>query len=240
MGVEKDFITINSQKLYYTKYGEGKKPIVVLLGWLSNLDKFPYNKAIGKSNFNLEKYSFYFVHLSGLYKSDIPKKAYTLEDYTKELRNFILRKKLKKPVLIGHSAGGRYVIKYASQFPTKVNKIVLMASAGAKPLKPSRKQLSRVAYYFHKFIPLRKKSKKILQETFKNLYTYNFKEDMKSIKAKTLILWGAKDTTIRQSRAKIFSENIRNSKISVYKGYGHMITYQKSIFNRINKFIDEE
>jgi len=232
-----NFIRLKDSTIYTATLGKGKVTLV-FLGWLSNLDKFPYHKIYeGENKKYLQHNKLIFVHPSNLYKSSVSNKPYTINDYTNEIKQLVDRLKLKKFNLIGHSAGGRYVVDFAATHPNMVNKIILANSAGATARRPTKKQLAHINYFFNKY-DTTKKEYQILKQTFINLYTANLKPQLTKITKPTLIIWGQNDTTIRPSRAKVFNEKIKNSKVIIYKNIDHMTTYQPKVWKDIFKFIN--
>ncbi len=232
-------ITVNNQKLTYVEIGEGT-PTIVILGWLANLETFPYSKVF--KNFeksNLTKNKIIFLHLSNFGKSQLSKKPYTIEDYVYELNEFIKLKNFGQVNLVGHSAGGRHVIKYTLAYPNKVNKLILMSAAGFIPKTPKVSQLLKINFYFHKFNAVLPNQLKILQETFKNIYKSDLRNDIKNINTPTLILWGKKDNTIKPEKADYFKENIKNSKLIKFKNLGHMVTLNSSVWKKVFLFLEE-
>ena len=66
------------------------------------------------------------VDLPGFGGSDEPKKALTIEDYADILNKLFIKLRIKDPILIGHSFGGRVSIVYAGKY--KVKKLILLSS----------------------------------------------------------------------------------------------------------------
>ena len=65
-----------------------------------------------------------------------PLEAYSNETYADFLANFIKKKKLKKPILIGHSMGSIIVAVTAERYPELVGeRIILMSPISTKPAK---------------------------------------------------------------------------------------------------------
>lgn len=233
-------VKIGNQNLSYFALGKGF-PTIVILGWLASLEQFPFNKVFTKSTNNkfLNNNKIIFLHLSNFGKSSISKKPFTLNNYTDQLDNFIKHKKFKKVNLIGHSAGGRHVINYVIKHPRKVNKLILLATAGFTPKKPKQTQLERIKYYFYKLGSTSNEQKNILIETFKNLYNSDLRLSIKTIKTPTLVIWGKKDSTISYKKAYFFIKNIIGCKYIFYKNYGHMLTLKQIVWKKIFLFLNE-
>lgn len=100
-------IVINNIKInYIKKEAESKTNIIFLHGWGANINSFmPVINEVSK------KYNVYAIDLPGFGLSDEPSKDYMVEDYSKIVLEFINKLKLDNVVLIGHSFGGRVIIK---------------------------------------------------------------------------------------------------------------------------------
>ena len=99
------------------------KKIIILHGWTKNLDK--WKTLLGA----LEKRGI---------KADLPEipglteslqKVWNLSDYVNWLKNIVDKEK-GEVILIGHSNGGRIALSFTNHFPEKVEKLILIDSAG--------------------------------------------------------------------------------------------------------------
>lgn len=238
MGKHLKKVVINNQKITYVTVGSGF-PTIIILGWLASLEKFPYKKTFSKFETSyLQNNKLIFLHLSNFGSSDLSPTPYTLNDYTNELHKFINKLNLDKVNLVGHSAGGRHVLNYTLAHPTKVNKLILLATAGFTPKVPKKSQLLRVNFYFHKFNAVLPNQIKILQKTFTNIYKTDLRKCLSNISQQTLVIWGKKDETIKPEKAKIFIKKIPNSKLVLFKNLDHMLTYNKSVWKKLFSFLE--
>lgn len=239
MNSQKEFMKIDNQKFYNVIVGKGET-VVFIPGWLSIIDEMPFDKMFLKGEHQLLKeYQIKFLHLSNMYKSSYSEKPFMLHDYSNELKMYLDFLNLKKVSLIAHSAGGRFVIHFASMYPEYVNKIILISTAGLKsPSKNLDKKLSRVKFYFAKFFANDKQTE-LLRQTFTNLYTSDLTNEIRNIKNDTLILWGENDTEMSVRKAYIFNKLIPNSKLITYPDRGHMIIHNAKIYDDIYNFLKQ-
>ena len=75
-------------------------------------------------------YRVYAVDLVGSGHSDKPLVAYSLSYLAKFVKDFMEAQKIDKASLIGHSLGGGVCLQFTIQFPDKIDKLVLVNSAG--------------------------------------------------------------------------------------------------------------
>jgi pimeloyl-ACP methyl ester carboxylesterase len=239
INVDFGFITINQQDLYYSKVGRGE-PVIVLLGWSSNLDTFPYEKVFLPHIEQLNKYQFIFIHLSNFSKSCISDRPYYLEDYSEELCAVTKHLNISKYHLIGHSAGGRISLFHAFYNSEEVNKLVLLNSAGLKHKRVSEKIISETKRHFARCGYVSKRDDEILRLTFSNLYHTDLTEKLANIHTSALVIWGAKDETINLKKAFTFVKHLPQSKLIVYSKMGHETVQEPKVYYDIFNFLNHE
>src|SRR3989344_2318984 len=99
--------------------------VVFLHGWRSEAAVWrPVMDRLGR------RYRQFALDLPGFGKSEKPKHIFTLVDYATVVLGFIKKMELKKIVVVGHSFGGRVVIKLSALEPDIVEKLILVDSAG--------------------------------------------------------------------------------------------------------------
>ena len=235
-------ITIDNKKIYYEVEGEGK-PLILLHGWLASSETMkPLQQHLSRN------FKVYNVDIIGFGKSELPDKPMNTNDFGDFLAKFIEQLNIENPILIGHSHGGRTVINYAGRKLGKINKIVLIDSAG---IKPKRRINYYIKIYTYKIVKkilklfpknlerIRKKvlnkfgsadykaSPEILRKTMNIIINENQKEIMKNINVPTLMIWGDKDTATPLNDAKQMEKLIPNSGIAVLEGTGHFSYLEK-------------
>lgn len=235
-------ITIDNKKIYYEVEGEGK-PLILLHGWLASSETMkPLQQHLSRN------FKVYNVDIIGFGKSELPDKPMNTNDFGDFLAKFIEQLNIENPILIGHSHGGRTVINYAGRKLGKINKIVLIDSAGIKPkrsinyyikiytykivkkiLKLFPKNLERIREkVLNKFGSADyKASPEILRKTMNIIINEDQKEIMKNINVPTLMIWGNKDTATPLNDAKQMEKLIPNSGIAVLEGTGHFSYLEK-------------
>ena len=103
-------INIKDLNINYIQYGEGKD-IILLHGWGQNIEMM---KPLG--DYFCDRFRITILDLPGFGESDEPKNTWTIDDYELMLEDFIKELKIKKPIVIGHSFGGRVAVKYAANY----------------------------------------------------------------------------------------------------------------------------
>ncbi len=228
--------------LNYTVKGQGKKNIVLLQGWggsLASLQRL--QDELGKS----ENYRIFNVEWPGFGESAFPtNKAFTIEEYVSALELFLTNNGLEKPILVGHSFGGKVAMAYAIKNADRVGSLILINSSGLKP----QNTLKRYALWLPTKIfggilslPLLKRIKnpirrgyyklivrehdyltsETLQATLKNILKVNLDKDVHKIGVDTLLIWGEKDKYTPLWMGQKLSTLIPNSRLEVIKDAKH-------------------
>jgi pimeloyl-ACP methyl ester carboxylesterase len=209
------------------------KKIIILHGWTKTPDKWQPFLDIFKRN----KLSTDFLKIPSLTeKSD---KIWNLSDYAQWLKDIIDKEK-DKVVLIGHSNGGKIALAFANLYPQKVEKLILIDSAGiyhneislkikrtlfkaiAKIGKKltSSKTMKDLLYRFAKESDYKDLDDKTKQ-TMINLISVDLKPILPQIKTPTLIIWGRNDKITPLSDGITMNNLIENSKLEIVEDARH-------------------
>ncbi len=231
-------ITINSLKINYIVEGEGK-PVVLLHGWGSSV--LAYRGIINSLKGICKFYAFDFPGCGG---SEMMHEPWDLEDYCRLTLEFIKEMGLDNPILIGHSHGGRVVMKLCADGAVSPEKIVLLDAAGLIPKKSLKQKLKARTFKFisrtlslkplkKPCAPLLDKARSyfgsadynaappVLRKTLVNLVNRDIRDILPNIKASTLLIWGENDTATPLADAKVIEQLIPDAGLCVLKGCGH-------------------
>lgn len=243
--------------LNYHVSGEGS-PVILLHGWGANI------QAFGPVHKNLEKnFRVYSLDLPGCGESTEPPEPWEVKDYAKMLKEFIEVMEIEKPILIGHSHGGRISIFYTATYGN-VEKVILVDSAGIKPKRKASYFIKvytfKTAKNIVKLPGLRKYSDRLLtkvktmfgstdykdasgvmQQTMVKVVNEDLQHLMPEIQVPTLLIFGENDTATPVSDGKRMEELIPGSGLVVLKNAGHFAYLdQLQQFNAIvNKFLED-
>ena len=234
-------IEIEGLNVSYKITGTGPETAVILQGWGTNYGM--YDVVANSIN---DKYRVVQFDFPGFGASDEPKEAWNVDGYVDFFLKLMEALDIKKASLIGHSYGGRVIIKLASRdnIPFEIEKIVLMGSAGIVPKKSFKQKLGVKKYKFLKklfglkFIYFlfpeiiddwrsRQGSADYRSATpvMRNSLVMAVNEDLthclSKINKETLLIWGDKDTATPIGDAKIMEEKIKGSGLVVLEGGTH-------------------
>lgn len=238
MNIEIDGLKIN----YVDSSPESEQPVVVILqGWGTSLEVYAPVAACIESKYRVIRLDF-----PGFGASDEPKEPWNVDAYTDFFEKFMVALKIQKATLIGHSYGGRVIIKLAARdsIPFEITNIVLIDSAGVMP-KRSAAQKRKIARYktlkklvdnpvVHGMFPdlVDDWKKRQGSEDYRNAtpimrqcLVMAVNEDLTELFCKVdkevLLIWGDLDTATPISDAKLMEELMPNAGLAVIPGTGH-------------------
>jgi pimeloyl-ACP methyl ester carboxylesterase len=234
--------------------GEGN-PVILLHGWLANLETM---KPL--ANNLSQNFKVYLVDIIGFGKSDLPETSLNTDDFGNFLKDFIDELKIKNPILIGHSNGGRMIINAVGRKIVSPKKIVLIDSAGIKPKRKLTYYL-KIAFYktgkfFLNLLPNTKRIKEfkdklynsvgssdykasatVLKETMKIILNEDQTQYLPNINVPTLLLWGSLDKDTPISDAKKMEKLIPDCGLVEYPNSTHFSYLQN--LNNVNTVLNE-
>ncbi len=238
---------INGLNINYIDEGAGTL-LIMLHGWGSNIDLFS-----GVINFAKSKYHVVAMDMPGFGKSDEPKEPMNVDAYMEFVLDFIkeLYPQEKEIIFLGHSMGGRIIIKLAAginegriKTDFTIPKIILTDSAGVLPVRTASQNKRTKRYKLYKNILTKTGIIKIFPQTLDMLQkkfgsadyaaaspvmrkslVMNVNEDlvpyMPSVTQPTLLIWGDQDTATPLSDGKKMEELMPEAGLAVINGAGH-------------------
>lgn len=220
---------INDVNVNYIRYGKKSKDTVVLLhGWGQNIQMM---KPIGDALQN--NFDVIIIDLPGHGNSEEPKYAWNVDDYVECVKQLLDELKVKNPILIGHSFGGKTSLLYASKY--KVKKLILFGSPFKKEitklslktkiLKTAKKipVLNKLEGFAKKHIGSTdyKNATPLMREILVNTVNLDITEEVKKIDCPTLIVWGDLDDQVPVEEAYELEDLIDDSGVVVYENCTH-------------------
>lgn len=106
-------------ELFYRKSGSGE-PIVILHGLYGSSDNWMTQAKILSEHFEV-----YLIDQRNHGQSPHAD-SHTYTDMVNDLHDFLHQQDIKNPILIGHSMGGKVVMRYALEHPNEINKVIVV------------------------------------------------------------------------------------------------------------------
>ncbi len=255
--IEKKVIVHDLLINYYLteSLGEAAQTAIFLHGWRANaMIWIPVIKLLQGQGFNT-----YRIDLPGFGRSQTPRAAWHVSDYSNAVYEFIKKLELKDVTVIGHSFGGRVGIKLAAEHPDCLAKLVLVDSSGLRLDPYKRRVITRIAKLLKPAfaLPFLKTLRpKIyymlgaedylatpeLKSTFINIIEEDLGKWLPKIKHKTLLVWGGLDKEVPLRVGQIMQQKIPNSSMVVFPKAGHFcfMDEPQEFVNTLIKFIRDE
>ena len=222
-------------KLYYEKYGNSNKTILILPGWGDTRQTFNY-----LIDFLKNYYTIYIIDWPGFGNSNFPNTNLTIYDYADLINNFINDLNINNLTLIGHSFGGRVIITLTGYYKKTYDNIILIDAAGIKKRKNILKIIKQYTYKLLKklkYILPKKHRKKYLEklisifgstdyknlsinmrQSFSNIVNEDLSFYLKDITNEVLLIWGNNDLDTPLKDAKKMNKTIKESSLIVLTG----------------------
>jgi len=155
--------TVQGLNINYALEGEGEL-VVLLHGWGSNIKLFD-----NLIHLLSPKYKVLAMDMPGFGQSDEPKEPWDVDNYVDFVLEFLKDFDCDKVTLLGHSFGGRVIIKLNARenLPFKIQRIILVDSAGVKPKKTFKQKVKQAVYKMTKKILMSKLFTKLFPALYK-------------------------------------------------------------------------
>ena len=244
---------VNGININYEQKGSGEL-VVLLHGWGSNIKLFA-----NLIDLLSQKYTVVAMDMPGFGMSGEPPSAWCVDDYVQFVVDFLADYENKKITFLGHSFGGRVIIKLNSRtdLPFEIERVILVDSAGILPPKTNKKSFRTRYYKAGKAILSTKLAQKIAPDALENfrrkmgsadyaaasplmrqVLVKVVNEDLEpllpNIKCPTLLVWGVNDTATPLSDGEKMERLIPDAGLVKLENAGHYsFLEQQFTFNRV-------
>lgn len=236
---------VYAENIHYLEAGQGP-PVILLHGlgsvkeiWLANLGALA------------AKYHVYAIDQIGFGHSDKPLLDYKIVTYADFLQGFMQSQNLTKATLVGNSLGGWIALDFVARHPDMVDKLVLVDAAGLSALQAPKVDLNPSSldgmravlesiFYDKKFVTdefvvraftnhVHNNDGYTIQRTMAGVMQPQFEDqNLKSIHAPTLIVWGREDELIPEAIGEKLKDGISGAKLVVFDHCGHVPQLEKA------------
>ena len=246
------------QDIYIGDEGKGF-PLVLVHGFLGSSTMWKPQIDFFKDHFRVIT-----PDLPGFGKSNKAKSHKSIQSISNFLLECIKEKKVDKFHLLGHSMGGMIVQEMVKSEGNKISKLVCYSTGpiGEMPgrfesVNESRENLKKNgletmarniaktwfvkgenAKYFDICIEVGKQTSiEAVDNSLIAFKNWNGVEALKSIKNKTLIIWGDRDRSYNLEQVKTLEKNIKNSKLKIFENCAHNVHLEQP--DQFNKTIKD-
>ncbi len=235
--------------------------VIILHGWTYSTEKWnPFANLLKQKSINST-----ILKIPGL--TEKIDKVWRIDDYVEWLRqkiesqkfnNLTMKQFNNRLVLIGHSNGGRIALNFAIKYPQRIDRLILIDSAGAYhndlAIRAKRflfKNIAKIGKKLSSSEKLKellynvigktdyKNANPYMRQTMINLLGSDKMLNFDKIIVPTLIIWGENDKVTPLRDAKIMHALIPNSKLYIVKGAKHspQFTNAEEVTEIITKYL---
>ena len=214
--------------LYYQEKGK-KEPFILLHG---NGENSSYFK--NQIDYFSDRYRVIALDTRGHGKSPRGNEPFTIEQFSRDLYDFMEGLGISDAVILGFSDGANIAMKFAIKYPNKVRVLILNGgNLNPKGIKRTIQIPIEIGYkiakcFASKSPDARKNAEMLGLMVNEPNIEYN---ELSKITAPTLVICGSHDM-IKESHTKKIAENIPGAKLSIIKG-NHFIANKRYLaFNK--------
>lgn len=220
--------------------------IVILHGWgLSGATFIPLVRILVEKG-----YRVFSPDLPGFGAAAVPPRPYSLADYVGFVADYCRVQRIRNPIFLGHSFGGRIALKYTAMYPKDVRALILSGTPGFTPV-PRKKLLlfivlAKIGRLIFSLPPLNLVQDAVrrwyyyivgakdffraegkMRETFKLVVQENLASIMESINIPTLLLWGEFDVIVPPAIAQKMEHVIGGARLIVVPDADHGVAFKE-------------
>jgi pimeloyl-ACP methyl ester carboxylesterase len=229
------YVDINGIRTRWRQAGSGP-PVLVLHGWGAKIEAVdPIIRGLRSRT------CVYAVDLPGFGETGLPPQPWGVAEYADWTLALMDHLGLERPSIVAHSNGGRIAIHLAARQPERVDKLVLVDSAGIRPERGlryyRRVALAKTAKHAARFLgpPGKALQHRVfartassdyanagpLRPTFVKLVNQDLTSLLPDVRASTLLIWGDQDTATPLSDGQTMERLIPDAGLVVLEGAGH-------------------
>lgn len=237
-------IKVQGLNVNYIQYGKGKD-ILLLHGWGQNIEMM---KPLG-DNF-CDRFRITILDFPGFGLSEEPHDTWTIEKYSLMLEDFTKQLGIKKPIVMGHSFGGRVAIRFSARNP--IEKLILFGSPCIRiqeelPLKVRMLKklktlpgMNKIGEFMKQYIGSRdyKAASPVMRQTLVEVVNEDLSKYAREIEEPTLLIWGEQDTEAPVSEAKELEKIMMDAALIILPGthYAYLENLPR-VVSILNNFI---
>lgn len=187
------------------------------------------------------------------------KEPWTLHDYVEWLASQLTEN--KKHILLGHSFGGQLAVRFAATYPDKVEKLILIASAGIKDYS-AKAQLKRGVFFvlaklgklvsthpfFRKVLYMLarehdyEQAGPVMKKTMQLVTSDEIRDDIPKLTCPIQLVWGKLDTSTPYKNTQLFLDVLPLARLCSIATARHapQFTHPQEVARCISTFILEK
>jgi pimeloyl-ACP methyl ester carboxylesterase len=229
-------IQVDGLSTRYLLRGSGP-PVLVLHGWGACIEAvMPIVTGLAPIA------TIYALDLPGAGETDPPpQQPWGVEDYQAFVASFMDALDIERASIVGHSNGGRIAIRMAATEPQRVQRLILVDSAGIRPKRTFRyrRRVAMAKLGKHAARLLGPPGERLraalvgraasadylaageMRPTLVRLVNTDLREHLPHVEASTLLVWGADDADTPLADGRLMERLIPDGGLVVFEHAGH-------------------
>jgi len=150
----------------------------------------------------------------------------SMDEYVNDLRAFVIKKKIEKPVIIGHSMGGYIALEYAAQYADQVSGLGLFHSSAAADSEEKKKERDKTRAFIGQ-----KGSAAFIKNFYPNMFSERFRMENADLIAQNIQRYAELDpealmaATESMKNRRDHTGSLRNFPFPVFQILGKQDTF---------------
>ena len=228
-----------------------KKEIIIIHGWTYSIEPWTATVSILRSN----GVTVHQLRVPGLTSESSA--VWDIDGYIKWLHEAL--EGHERPIVLGHSNGGRISLNYLKKYPESFEKLILLSAAGINVDNQKislKRRIFKVAATILKplkYIPLVRKvvyrviggsdydrAPANMKKTLTNMLESDKNLDIADIQTPTAVLWGKNDQITPIAQGRKMADDLPHATITEFEAWAHApyITHPVELANAILKELD--
>ena len=224
-----EVVLLNGNQIYYEVYGEGKPLFLLHTFTLSSKSWRPFVSEYAK------QYKVYLVDLQGHGKSGSYKQKLSIRSAAEDVNNLIKFLHLDSIRAIGFSYGGDVLYQLNLIDPHIIKSMITIGACGTWDAQKYPDLLAELSYdniENLKWMRDHHQDESQIRKILEQLPNYNIsmsKDEIKRIKAKTLIVLGDRDTSVGLDCISVLREHLPESYLWIIPNAGHAAHQENAV-----------
>lgn len=236
-------LELAGNKVRVLQGGDGA-PVVVLHHSTGNVGWLPFYERLA------ERFAVTVPDMPGYGQSERPEWAREPRDLAILLNELLDRLELDQVTLVGLGFGGYVAAEMATMNQKRLNRLVLIGSAGLQP--ESGEIVDQMLVDFHEYVRAGFRSDEAYERVFgaqldpaiKELWDFSremtarltwkpymfnrrLQHTLREVRVPTLLIWGSEDQIVPPGCADQFARILPNARVELVDGAGHLVEYEE-------------
>jgi pimeloyl-ACP methyl ester carboxylesterase/Flp pilus assembly protein TadD len=249
-GLKKNEVKLKTGiSMRYVEAGDPNGPVVLLIHGYSD-SSFSFSRVMPLLD---KRFRILAIDQRGHGETDKPESGYEMKNFAADLSALMEALNIRSVTLVGHSMGSFVSIQTALDYPSKVERLVLIGTASKASNKTVR-ELQVAVNELKDPVPIEfikefqagasspslpkdffdgviatsgKLPANVWKKVMAGILAEDYTSNLKKIKVPVTIFWGEKETVFSREEQEPLLKNLPNAKLIVYPNSGHAPNWEE-------------